>query len=229
MNLFYHLKELTIRFSYYLLTLLLFIIIGFHHKEALTTLLIWPISEDLDHFIYTHPLEATWTSLFNSSSLAFFITLPFLFYQISLYISPALYKYEKQKCTKKGLQYLFLLLTSSLVILFTLWPSLFHSIYSLQSSLLSMEPRIWSSSQLTVQLFLLLTINMCLPFLLSDLLPHLLPKLRGIYLIFVSLTLSFLCATDFDFFRLSLGHLLLYEVLLFKTLWRIHDLEYIGN
>src|ERR1700728_3446029 len=128
MILFYYIKELGLKISYYLGILFLLFFIGHYHKLALLKILLIPIK--MEYLICIDPLETTWTFLFLSCAFATWISLPILILLFVSYLTPSLYQHEFHTLLFILGKYLLLLLLSSLSIYYFVIPIILNPLFS---------------------------------------------------------------------------------------------------
>ena len=106
MNFIEHAEELRKRIIYSLIPILVFFVPCYIFSKQLFDLLMGPIIRSLPEgssLIFTRPAEGFLTYLKVSLFFSFFLSVPFILYNVWHFVSPALYKREKEGSSSRSL------------------------------------------------------------------------------------------------------------------------------
>ncbi len=91
-----HLEELRHRLIYPIVTFILVFIISMPFSKLLLHVFLSPFEGVVSRFIFTKPFESFWVHIKICAYFAFFVAVPFLLWQMWLFVSPALYPNERK-------------------------------------------------------------------------------------------------------------------------------------
>ncbi len=160
-----HLYELKIRLIYVLLTFFLSFVIAYFYADKIYNFLLSPLANNwhsLDKkMIYTNLAEFFFSYLKLSYYSALFITIPFLFCQIYLFIAPGLYKQEKQSILPFVIISPILFLLGAIFVYYVIFPFAWKFFLSFEQNSFNNLP---VKLEAKISEYMNLTINMIIAF-----------------------------------------------------------------
>jgi Sec-independent protein secretion pathway component TatC len=138
----FYVKEIIHRIQYFFLSLFLSILISYLNRDTLMFLLTQSVFlsnqysfSNINHFIYTHPVELFTVQILLILYFSLLVVLPFLLWQILDFLKSSLILIEYQLSVNVLLFFLFLILTFNLVSFFYLLPNIWCFFNSFNTSL----------------------------------------------------------------------------------------------
>jgi sec-independent protein translocase protein TatC len=149
--------ELRTRLIYSLIFLFLFFAILLYYANDLYTLLAFPLLKFLPsgHLIATQIVSPFFVPFQLAFTCAFLFSIPFFFYQFWIFISPALYGYERRIIWPFLFLSLFLFYLGLLFAYFVILPMLFHFLSGIAPKGVVMSPDIGEYLNFTMKLLLI--------------------------------------------------------------------------
>ncbi len=162
---FNHLSDLNIRLLYISFMLIFTFSCCYIYSDSLIYLFIKPflIKMDAHRFIFTSLIEIFFTYIKFSAIIAFLISLPFIFFQIWLFLIPGLYKYERKSLNIFIIFIILIFLISVSIIYFLILPNIwkFFLLFEQNNTLFPLHFEAKINDYLFIMLSIVFNIVLC--------------------------------------------------------------------